>query len=98
MLNERNVNQYTQVRKFYDELTMWYEKINQNPDRFNEYLPFVRMLNAKAAYAQGRRHLSPCFVKFLKHCLDQMDTLQSFRHGKLFFEAFMGYFRVEKNS
>ena len=97
MLNERNTNRYTQVRKFYDELTMWQEKINQDPEKFMEYLPFVQMLNAKAAYAQARKHVSPCFVSFIQHCLTQMDTPESFRHGKLFFEAFMGYYRVEKS-
>lgn len=98
MIAKGKNNQYTQVRKFYDELTMWDEKISQKPDQFHHFLPFVRMLNAKAAYAMGRKHLDECFVKFIKHCLDQMDTPESFRHGKLFFEAFLGYYRVHKNA
>ena len=47
--NDRG-NKPAQIRKFYDELVMWEEKARQSPDdRFPEFLPFIRMLNAKAA-------------------------------------------------
>ncbi|WP_295405666.1 type III-A CRISPR-associated protein Csm2 [uncultured Thiocystis sp.] len=47
-------NKPSQLRRFYDELVMWAEKAKQHPERFEEYRPFILMLNAKAAYADGR--------------------------------------------
>jgi CRISPR-associated protein Csm2 len=44
------VNKSTQLRKFYDELVLWDNKVLLHPEKFDEYLPFIRMLNAKVAY------------------------------------------------
>lgn len=87
-------NKQTQIRRFYDEVVMWEEKIRRNPERFGEYLPFLRMINAKAAYARGRDHVDPNFVKLINHCLEQVDSLESLQNFKLFFEAFMGFYKV----
>ena len=35
------LNKSTQLRRFYDELVMWEEKVRQNADKFDEYLPFI---------------------------------------------------------
>ena len=52
---------------------MWAAKVEQNPERFDEYRPFILMLNAKAAYADGRELVDSNFVKLLEHCLRQVD-------------------------
>jgi len=91
-------NKPSQLRQFYDELVMWEEKIQRDESRFREYLPFIRMLNAKAAYAEGRNHVDRDFVDLIYHCLGQVDDAQTLRHFKLFFEAFMGFYKVAGQS
>ena len=91
-------NKPSQLRQFYDELVMWEEKVQRDESRFREYLPFIRMLNAKAAYAEGRKHIDQNFVDLMHHCLGQVDDAQALRHFKLFFEAFMGFYKVERPS
>ena len=96
----KNLNKTSQLRKFYNELLMWEDRVNgKGPngaeDRLHEYLPLIRMLNAKAAYAQGRGHVGPDFVCLLRSCLEQVkDDPESLRHARLFFEAFMGFYKV----
>ena len=91
-------NKTAQVRQFYDELVMWEEKARQNPDRFEEFLPFIRMLNAKAAYAAGRRHVDSNFVDLIGHCVRQVESYETLRNFKLFFEAFLGFYKLERPS
>ena len=91
-------NKPTQLRQFYDELVMWEEKARANRDRFDEFLPFVRMLNAKAAYAAGRRHVDQNFVALIGHCVGQVDSYETLRNFKLFFEAFLGFYKLERPS
>lgn len=87
-------NKPTQIRRFYDEVVMWEEKIRHDRDRFKEYLPFIRMLNAKVAYARGRDHVDDNFVKLVNHCISQVGSEADMRNFKLFFEAFMGFYKV----
>ncbi len=95
--DERNqANKPSQIRQFYDELVMWEEKARAAPERFDELLPFIRMLNAKAAYANGRRHVDSNFVDFIACCLGQVDDYQTLRNFKLFFEAFLGFYKQER--
>jgi len=93
--NDRT-NKATQLRKFYDEIIMWENKVSMHPDRFDEYLPFIRMLNAKAAYAQGRKLVDHNFVQLLSDCLRQVDSAETMRTFKLFMEAFMGFYKLER--
>jgi CRISPR-associated protein Csm2 len=90
----KNSNKPSQIRQFYNELVMWEERARQNPDRFAEYLPFIRMLNAKAAYAKGRGNVDENFVALIAHCLEQVDDTESLRNFKLFFEAFLGFYKL----
>ena len=95
---DRFRNKPAQIRQFYDELVMWEEKARQNPGRFADYLPFIRMLNAKAAYAEGRKHVDKTFVDFMAHGLKQVRDPDSLRNFKLFFEAFLGFYKAERPS
>jgi len=88
-------NKPAQIRQFYDELVMWEERVRQDPGRFQEFLPFIRMLNAKAAYAQGRQHVDQNFVALIARCLAQVDSPETLRNFKLFFEAFLGFYKLE---
>ena len=92
----REQNKSTQLRRFYDELVMWEEKIRQAPDKFDEYLPFVRMLKAKAAYAEGRKLVDGAFVDLIEQTIDFIKNADDMRVAKLFFEAFLGFYKLEK--
>jgi len=95
--DSRDANKSTQLRKYYDELCMWDQKIKQNPQKYPEYLPLIKMLNAKVAYANGRKLVDDNFVKLMRHCLGQLtENKASFETCKLFFEAFMGFYKMHK--
>ncbi|KAB2935121.1 MAG: type III-A CRISPR-associated protein Csm2 [Candidatus Contendobacter sp.] len=95
----RNTNKPSQIRKFYDELCLWETKVNQDPQKseacFAEYLPFILMLNAKVAYAHGRKPMlvDANFVKLIGHCLQQVEKPETLRICKIFFEAFLGFYK-----
>ena len=89
-------NKPTQLRRFYDEIVMWENKVSMYPDRFDEYLPFIRMMNAKAAYALGRKLVDKNYCDLLNHCLGQVNKPKQMRTFKLFMEAFMGFYKVER--
>ena len=89
-------NKSTQLRRFYDELVMWEEKVRQNEEKFEEYLPFIRMLKAKAAYAEGRKLVDGAFVDLLDQMIDAIQNVDDLRTAKLFFEAFIGFYKLEK--
>ena len=92
-----NKNKSTQLRKYYDELCMWHQKIEQDKQKYVEYLPLIKMLNAKVAYARGRDLVDDNFVKLMRHCLGQLtENEESFKTCKLFFEAFMGFYKMHK--
>ena len=86
-----NQNKASQIRKFYDELAMWDEKIHRNKAEYDKSAPFIHMLKAKVAYAKGRGHVDANFVAIFNHLIDQISDPQSLRHAKLFFEAMLGY-------
>jgi len=89
----RYANKPSQIRKFYDELCLWETKANLDQERFADYLPFILMLNAKAAYAKGRKLVDANFVKLIGDCLKQVKDLKTLRYCKLFFEAFLGFYK-----
>ena len=94
--DKRDQNKSTQLRRFYDELVMWEEKARQHGDQFDDYLPFVRMLKAKAAYAEGRKLVDGAFVDLMEQTIDFVKTADDLRVAKLFFEAFLGFYKLEK--
>lgn len=98
---DRDRNKTTQLRRFYDELCMWEEKVSRQPEtkqqeKFAEYLPFIRMLNAKAAYAEGRKLVDRTFVNLLQQTLSEVKDAETLTTCKLFWEAFMGFYKQER--
>ena len=90
-------NKSTQLRKFYDEVCMWHEKINGDENKLNECLPFIKMINAKVAYAKGRKLVDNEFESMINEALKQVSSLDTFRNFKTFFEAFMGFYKSYAN-
>ncbi len=79
----------TQIRGFYDYIVKL-EQDAQTQD-FSEILPFVKMLNSKAAYSKSRGHAGDEFVKMINKCVEQVKTKEDLRVFKLFFEAVIGF-------
>lgn len=98
----RKNNRATQLRKFYDELVMWFDKVNlerskdAKANKYTEIAPFIKMMNAKVAYAKGREHVDACFEEMFSHLIRQIDSPETLKHAKLFMEAFMGFYKVHE--
>lgn len=96
----REVNKGTQLRRFYDELTLWNEKINgsgteaERARRYEELAPLVKMLVAKVAYAKGRKHVDENFETLFRHVIDAVKDAKTLEQSKLFMEAFMGFYKA----
>ncbi|UOO81242.1 type III-A CRISPR-associated protein Csm2 [Uruburuella testudinis] len=89
-----DVNKSTQLRKFYDELAMWHDKVFQAASRGEAYqnaAPFIQMLKAKAAYSQGRGHVDGNFVAVFNQIISQINSADTLKNAKLFFEAVLGF-------
>ena len=99
---EGKKNKSTQLRRFYDELVMWYERVQfertpaERSAKYEEVAPFIQMLVAKAAYAKGRDHVDECFETLFAHLIRQISDADSLRHAKLFMEAFMGFYKAQE--
>lgn len=108
---DKKENKPTQLRRFYDELVSWESRLTQHIsklegdeevrkrlayEKFQEFLPFIRMLNAKAAYAEGRKLVDRTFVNLMHHTLGEVKDAESLTACKLFWEAFMGFYKQER--
>ena len=93
-----NINKSTQLRKFYDELAMWNERVQlaqaDKLAKFNELEPFIKMLKAKVAYAKGRKHIDDKFMAVFNQTIDEIKCPQTLKEAKLFMEAVMGYCKL----
>lgn len=95
-------NKSSQLRRFYDEIVMWDQRIRQlkEDERArvygSQYLPLIKMLNAKAAYAESRELVDRNFVELLRRGLSQLtpEHPAAFYNFKLFMEAFMGFYKL----
>jgi CRISPR-associated protein Csm2 len=95
-------NKSAQLRRFYDDLVMWDERVQAGPladereRRYGEMAPYIKMLNAKVAYAKGRGHVEETFAAIYGRCISQIHDAQTLKHGKLFIEAFIGFYKAEE--
>lgn len=102
----RRENKRTQIRKFYDEvlrLEASARMIKSHPGdadgqesriTWEDLLPMVHMLAAKAAYAKGRELISDNFLNFIKDAVRQVKKPEDLSVFANFFEAFMGFYRL----
>ena len=91
IVGDKDANKPTQIRKFYDELNMWAEKTRTVRD-LDKNLPFIKMMNAKVAYARGREHLDDKFVAWFSSCMEQIKaaddaSLAAFQNFRTLFEG-----------
>lgn len=95
----KDKNKSTQLRKFYDELAMWHDKVFQATSREEAYqnaAPFIQMLKAKAAYSKGRSHVDDNFIAVFNQIIGQIHNADTLKNAKLFFEAVLGFRRANK--
>lgn len=90
----KDKNKSTQIRRFYDELVGWQDRIGSDEAKYRQYEAFVKMLNAKAAYAEGRKLVTPDFVSWFRECVKQVDSPRTLKHFRLHFEAMLGFLKA----
>ncbi|MCK5679291.1 type III-A CRISPR-associated protein Csm2 [bacterium] len=92
------VNKGTQLRRFYDEIVRLQSQAKSlsedDTEKWANLLPYIHMLVAKAAYAQGRGLVSPSFVNLLKSGISQIETRRDLTIFANFFESFMGFYKL----
>ena len=83
------------MRKFYDEVlrlnSVAMEK--RSTEEWEKIHPYVNMLIAKAAYAEGRDLISSDFAMFIREGVIQIHQPEDLEVFANLFEAFMGFFR-----
>ena len=87
----KQFNKPAQARMFYDELVRWQSKVADSQSKFEELLPYIRMMRAKLAYAKGRQLINDAFYDIFSTCIDKVCDIESLKHCKLFFEAYLGF-------
>lgn len=95
---DKNQNKSSQLRRFYDELVMWQEKVfagnagkETRQERFDDCLPYIQMMRAKVAYAEGRKLVNNAFSVMFDNLIKQIDSPETLKTARLFLEAFMGF-------
>jgi CRISPR-associated protein Csm2 len=96
-------NKSTQLRKFYDELVMWHDKlfdysVKDKEKTYKELAPFIKMMCAKVAYAKGRGHVGADFAQLFTELVKAIKNPTTLKHAKLFMEAFMGFYKAEEKN
>jgi CRISPR-associated protein Csm2 len=91
-------NKRSQIRKFYDEVVRLNAMAKTYPDDWAKILPLVKMIIAKAAYAEGRKLVTEEFVSFLKGSIQQVKSPEDLDVFAGLFEAFMGFYRKYRPS
>jgi CRISPR-associated protein Csm2 len=88
-------NKRTQIRKFYDEVVRLNSiaKNRTNAEAWDNIIPYVNMLIAKAAYAEGRKLVTGDFTSFMKDSICQIHGPEDLAVFTNLFEAFMGYYK-----
>lgn len=89
-----HVNKTTQIRRFYDELVGWQARIDGDEAKFKQYEAFIRMLNAKVAYAKGRQLVDDQFESWFRDCIKSTTSAQALDHFRLHFEAVLGFLKA----
>ena len=95
---EEDINKTTQIRRFYDELVLFHDKVflgtlspREQDEKFRDALPYIQMLRAKAAYAKGRNLINGTFFGMFDCIIKQIQNKDQLKTAKLFMEAFLGY-------
>lgn len=89
-----HLNKTTQIRRFYDELVGWQERVDGDDAKFKQYEAFIKMLNAKVAYAKGRKLVDEQFESWFRECIKSTTNAKALDHFRLHFEAVLGFLKA----
>lgn len=92
-MNRNNIKS-SQLRKFYADvksLERTWEYQDCSDAAFLGILPQIKILKAKAAYAQGRQVVPAAFTKWIGEHVDAISTPSDFKAFLLHFEAVVGF-------
>jgi CRISPR-associated protein Csm2 len=101
--NSKECNKPTQIRRFYDELVGWEQRIGTSDDAFRLNEAFFRMLKAKVAYAFGRNRdeakrkpglVDDNFRHWFCASVDKTRSAAELKHFRLHFEAVLGFLKA----
>lgn len=97
-----NKNNSTQLRKFYDEIVKWNNKIQGKQDEksreseFKSSLPDIQKLKSQAAYAFSRDLIDDKYLAIFNHCIDCVTSPKFLKEVKFFMEAMMGFYKYHE--
>lgn len=96
--NEKQTNNYSQIRKFYDEIMIHKTYLMLKPEKdrsdiFKQRIPYIKMMNAKLAYSNARGYIGDKFHAMLKGCINSIEDIDDFYAFSDFFEAFIAFYR-----
>lgn len=92
--SRRKFNKPTQIRKFYDEVVRLNLEAKNRTVDWENILPLVNMITAKAAYAKGRELVSDNFLEFIRTSVKQVDEAEDLAVFANLFEAFYGFYKL----
>jgi CRISPR-associated protein Csm2 len=95
---DKKFNKRTQIRKFYDEVVRLNTMAKSNPQDWDNILPYLNMLIAKAVYAEGRELVTHDFVSFIRESVGQVKAPEDLDVFSSLFESFMGFYRKYRPS
>ena len=91
---DKNAINSSQLRKFYADvknLERTWQGQGEADTAFLGILPQIKMLKAKAVYAQSRKTVPPSFTEWMNKHVDAISTPADFRAFLLHFEAVVGF-------
>lgn len=89
-----------QIRKFYDEVLRLKLKLNSadnESQKFNEILPYIKMLIPKAIYSKSKKTANNSFESFIKMNIAGISELKQFYVFCDLFEAVVAYCKKYPN-
>jgi len=93
--NKNVKNSITQLRRFYNDIQIVKNKIDNSKDpeeEFRKELPYIKMIAAKANYAYKRENITSFLNEFIKHnILKLVNTYQDLAIFCTFFESIIAY-------
>lgn len=92
--SRKKFNKRTQIRKFYDEVVRLNLEAKNRAVGWDNILPLVNMITAKAAYAKGRELVSDNFLDFIRDSVKQVDQPEDLAVFANLFEAFYGFYKL----
>ncbi len=88
-----DANKRSQLRKFFNEVLRLNSLSKSNSGDWDNIIPYINLLIAKAAYAQGRKKVTQEFADLIKSCINEVHEDRDLDVFANFFEAFMGFYR-----